>query len=103
MKPEAQEGPGFLGRMILVVFVACWFFSDASLLLSIGMGFERGFGDADEDGVGKRVGTGFAGAFCGSLAGVIGIFAFVLVVKVVFWMTGIEIADIAFVEQWHEH
>lgn len=56
MKPE--EGLGFLGRVIVIAFVACWFFGEWSILLAFGMGFERGFGDAGEGGVGKRVGSG---------------------------------------------
>ncbi len=107
MELEEEKGLGFYGRVILVTFACCRIFGDSSLLLSIGMGFERGFGDrrfrdTNEDGVGKRVGAGFTGAFIGIMAGYTGILAFVLVVKLVFWMTGIEIADIAFVEQWHE-
>ena len=59
--------------------------------LGFGMGFEHGFGGADEDGAGKRVEAGFIGGFFGLLASYIGAAAFGIVEAGLFWVTGFEV------------
>jgi hypothetical protein len=93
---------GFLPRVVLVTFAACWLFGTGSLLLAFGMGFEVAYLTSDEEGVSERVWQGFTGGFVGLLGGFIGALAFVLVVKLVAWITGFEIGDISFIEHWHE-
>jgi hypothetical protein len=95
MKTE-QAVEGFWPRVILATFAACWFFGVASSLLAFGMGFENGYLTSDKEGVAERIWHGFIGGFVGFLGGWSGILAFVLVVKVVLWTTGIEIGDVSF-------
>lgn len=96
MKSE-QEIPGLLPRVILATFAASWFFGPASLLLAFGMGFESGYTTSNNKEVADRVGHGFVGGFIGVLAGFMGVLAFVLVVDLVSWTTGIHIRDTSFI------
>lgn len=101
MKP-GKETHGFLHRVILATFVASWLFGEWSFLLAFGMGFEAGYLTADEEGVSERVGQGFMGGFAGLLGGFTGMLAYVLVVTLVAWITGVELGDISFIKRWND-
>jgi len=97
-----KDKHGFFQRVILSAFVASWLVGEWSLLLTLGMGLEAGFLTSDKDGVIERVGQGLLGGFAGLLGGFTGILAFVLVVTLVAWITGIELADVSFVKRWRD-
>lgn len=90
-----QDFQGLVPRVILATFAASWLFGAASLLIAFGMGFESGYSTSDKNDVADSVGHGFAGGFVGVLAGFVGIIAFILVVELVSWTTGIQIRDVS--------